>query len=139
MTTDGRPTAIELRPPSQTANVAAMCRAVHSIRGDEPKLLPDGVARGLLGFADDQSLLEHFDAQPLSRYPGITTVFALRNRYAEDELAAAVVRGTRQYVILGAGLDSFAYRCPDLMNQLDVFEVDHPGSQAWKRQRVAEM
>lgn len=116
-----------------------MCRAVHSIRGEEPKLLSDRVARRLLGFEDDQSLLEYFDAQPLSHYPGITTVFALRNRYAEDELAAAISRGTTQYVILGAGLDSFAYRCPDLMNRLDVFEIDHPGSQAWKRQRVAEL
>ena len=139
MTGDSRPAAVALRPPSQTANVAAMCRAVDSIRGEEPRLLPDDVTRSLLGFADDQSLLDHFDALPLSRYPGITTTFAVRNRYAEDELAAAVARGTTQYLIVGAGLDSFAYRRPDQMKRLDVFEIDHPGGQAWKRQRVAEL
>ncbi len=129
----------ELRPPSQTAQVAAMCRAVHAIRGAEPRLLADNLARPLLGFPDDQSLLDHFDAQPLSRFPGIDIVFALRSRYAEDELAAALHHGTTQYVILGAGLDTFAYRRPDLLERLDVFEVDHPGSQEWKRRRIAEL
>src|SRR5262249_37536643 len=65
--------------------------------------------------------------------------FALRNRYAEDQLATAVASGTAQYVILGAGLDSFAYRCPDALRGLQIFEVDHPSSQAWKRARVAEL
>jgi methyltransferase (TIGR00027 family) len=59
--------------------------------------------------------------------------------FAEDELAKAVTRGTTQYVILGAGLDSFAYRRPDLVRSLDVYEVDHPASQAWKRERVAAL
>jgi methyltransferase (TIGR00027 family) len=66
-------------------------------------------------------------------------VFALRSRYAEDELSAAVERGTLQYVILGAGLDSFAFRRADLMRALHVYEVDHPASQSWKRARVAEL
>src|SRR5262245_28228362 len=65
--------------------------------------------------------------------------FALRNRLAEDELAKAVRQGTTQYIILGAGLDSFAYRQPDLVRSLDVYEVDHPASQAWKRERVAAL
>ncbi len=115
-----------------------MSRAVHALRGEEPKLLRDWVAQRLLGLGDEQ-VLEQFDAQPLSRHPGFHMVFALRNRLAEDELAAAVARGTAQYVILGAGLDSFAYRSPELMDKLDVFEVDHPGGQAWKRQRIAEL
>ena len=139
MTAGDRPAAVALRPPSETAKVAAMCRAVNAIRGAEPKLLPDDVTRGLLGFADDQALLDHFDALPLSRYPGITTTFAVRARYAEDELAAAVAHGTTQYLIVGAVLDSFAHRRPDLMERLDVFEIDHPGGQAWTRQRVAEL
>ena len=67
------------------------------------------------------------------------TPYVVRNRYAEDELADAVDRGVAQYVILGAGLDSFAYRRPDSMRHVEVFEVDHPASQAWKRQRVAEL
>ncbi len=60
-----------------------------------------------------------------------------RSRYAEDRLAAAARRGVTQYVILGAGLDSFACRSP-LAGRVAVFEVDHPATQAWKRQRLAE-
>jgi methyltransferase (TIGR00027 family) len=74
-----------------------------------------------------------------TRSPWLRTQFALRNRHAEDELAKAVARGMRQSVILGAGLDSFAYRRPDRVRRLQVYEVDHPASQAWKRARVAEL
>ncbi|MGD0556246.1 MAG: class I SAM-dependent methyltransferase, partial [Streptosporangiaceae bacterium] len=59
-----------------------------------------------------------------------------RSRYAEDRLAAGAFT---QYVILGAGLDSFAWRRPDLLGSLTVFEVDHPASQAWKAGRVREL
>ena len=57
----------------------------------------------------------------------------------EDELAKAFARGVSQYVILGAGLDSFAYRRVDLRQPLHVYEVDHPAMQQWKRQRLAEL
>jgi methyltransferase (TIGR00027 family) len=60
-----------------------------------------------------------------------------RSRYAEDQLARAIASGTNQYVILGAGLDTFAYRNPYASSDLRVFEVDHPDTQAWKRQRLA--
>jgi methyltransferase (TIGR00027 family) len=76
---------------------------------------------------------------PNAHIPGLNLFFALRHRFAEDELAKAVTRRTTQYVILGAGLDSFAYRRPDLVRSLDVYEVDHPASQAWKRERVAAL
>lgn len=59
---------------------------------------------------------------------------AARSRFAEDELAVAVARGVRQVVVLGAGLDTFAYRNPH--RGLAVFEVDHPATQAWKRERL---
>ena len=62
---------------------------------------------------------------------------AARSRFAEDELAAAVTRGVKQYVVLGAGLDTFAYRNP--FPDLKVFEVDHPATQAWKRKRLAQV
>ncbi len=61
----------------------------------------------------------------------------MRSRYAEDALAQAVARGVRQYVILGAGLDTFAYRNP-YSERLKVLEVDHPSTQAWKRRRLQE-
>ena len=61
----------------------------------------------------------------------------MRSRYAEDELAADFKNGTRQYVVLGAGLDTFAYRNP-FGEQLKVFEVDHPSTQEWKRKQLSE-
>lgn len=62
-----------------------------------------------------------------------------RNRYAEDSLEIAVKQGVQQYVNLGAGMDTFAFRRPDLIEQLQVFEVDHPATQAFKRRRIAEL
>ena len=61
----------------------------------------------------------------------------LRSRYAEDLLAQAVDRGTTQFVILGAGLDTFAFRQPTFARKLQIYEVDHPATQAWKHQRLA--
>jgi methyltransferase (TIGR00027 family) len=63
----------------------------------------------------------------------------MRNRYAEDELDKAIARGVAQYVILGAGLDSFVYRRPDLAGVVQVFEVDYPATQQWKRMRLREL
>jgi len=62
-----------------------------------------------------------------------------RVRYAEENLEKAVLQGVRQYVILGAGLDAFAFRRPELMEQLEVFEVDHPATQEYKLHRLAEL
>ncbi len=62
---------------------------------------------------------------------------AVRTRFAEDCLAAAIARGVRQLVVLGAGLDTYAYRST-LGDRLRIFEVDHPATQAWKRQRLAD-
>jgi methyltransferase (TIGR00027 family) len=66
-------------------------------------------------------------------------VMVLRNRYAEEELDKAIARGVRQYVILGAGLDSFAFRRPDLAGVVQVFEVDYPATQQWKRMQMGEL
>ncbi len=66
---------------------------------------------------------------------GLRAFVATRSRFAEEELAAAVQRGVRQYVVLGAGLDTFAYR--NSLDGLQVFEVDHPATQQWKRERLA--
>jgi methyltransferase (TIGR00027 family) len=62
---------------------------------------------------------------------------AVRTRFAEDSLAAACERGVRQLVVLGAGLDTYAYRGA-LRDRLRIWEVDHPATQAWKRQRLAD-
>lgn len=124
------------RGPSQTAISSAMRRAAHYLLDAEPKILADRFARALAGFSSDEELLKAYQAIP---YPRWRVHIALRSRFAEDELAEAVAHGTGQYVILGAGLDSFVYRQPDLVRSLDVYEVDHPASQAWKRERVAAL
>lgn len=104
-----------------------------------PKLLVDPFARDLAGYDSDDALLRAFESlEPPSLLPARVS-FALRHRYAEDEMAAAWLRGVTQAVILGAGLDSLAYRCPGALNGLTIVEVDHPSSQAWKIGRVAEL
>jgi len=105
-------------------------RAVHQIL-DNPKIFEDPLALRIIG-ADVESRLRLSLAQfdkPEQR--GFRAAFMVRNRCAEDELASAVQKGARQFVILGAGLDTFAYRNP--FPCLRVFEVDHPATQAWKR------
>jgi methyltransferase (TIGR00027 family) len=72
---------------------------------------------------------------PASRY--LRAFLTVRSRYAEDQLARAIASGTAQYVILGAGLDTFSYRNPYSNCGLQIFEVDHPDTQAWKCQRLA--
>jgi len=116
-----------------------MLRAAHYLLDAEPKILADPYARSFAGFLTDDELLKALDALAFPDYARMRTLFALRNRYAEDELEQALQRGVSQYIILGAGLDSFAFRRPDLMRTLDVYEVDHPASQAWKRARVAAL
>jgi methyltransferase (TIGR00027 family) len=130
---------MELRGPSRTAINTAMQRAAHLLLDDEPKILADTFARAFAGYASDADMLDAMDPSKWIAFPRMRVLFAMRNRYAEDELARAMTRGIEQYIILGAGLDSFAYRRPDLMASLDVFEVDHPASQAWKRARVEEL
>ena len=70
---------------------------------------------------------------------GAPALAVSRARYTEDSLMEAVRKGVKQYVILGAGMDTFAFRCPELMEKLQVFEVDHPVTQALKRQRLTEL
>jgi methyltransferase (TIGR00027 family) len=129
---------MEEKEPSRTAIQAAVHRAAHLLLDDDPKILADRFARAFAGHGSDAEMLEAFAAE-INEFPRMRVVFAVRGRYVEDELLEAMARGVNQYIILGAGLDSFTYRRPDLMGWLDVFEVDHPASQAWKRARVAEL
>ncbi|TBW40889.1 SAM-dependent methyltransferase [Siculibacillus lacustris] len=117
---------------SRTALGAAVHRILHR-RLDRPPIFDDPFAEALL---DDEgrALLAARAAEP-ERSVRLRTTIALRSRLAEDGLAAAIDRGCRQYVLLGAGLDTLALRRP--VADLRVFEVDHPATQAWKRQRLA--
>jgi methyltransferase (TIGR00027 family) len=134
--------------PSRTAIAAASMRAAHLLLDDEPKILRDDLALGLSGVGDDAALRITVDriqteiaqqttpelAQSFLRYGRGLAVW--RSRYAEDELEQAMQRGVTQYVMLGAGLDSFAYRRHDVTKVVRVFEVDHPTTQHWKRTRL---
>jgi methyltransferase (TIGR00027 family) len=109
-----------------------MRRAAHQLL-DDPKVLDDPVALRIIGKENAEALRAdpaRFESSRLSPY--LRAFMAARSRYAEDELALAVGRGVSQYVILGAGLDTFAYRNPYPAGTLRVFEVDHPATQGWK-------
>jgi methyltransferase (TIGR00027 family) len=116
--------------PSRTAQRVAMRRAAHQLL-DEPRVFDDPLA---VAIADGESERPPGAEQPFSR--ALRAFLAVRSRYAEDQLAQAVERGIRQYVVLGAGLDTFAYRNPFQSAGLHVFEVDHPATQEWKRARL---
>jgi methyltransferase (TIGR00027 family) len=115
----------------------AMRRAAHQIF-DCPHVLEDPLAVPIIGAEAAAKLAseEQRYGQRIGR--SIRAFMAARSRYAEDQLALAIARGTRQYVILGAGLDTFAYRNPYPEKTLRVFEVDYPATQQWKRQQLAK-
>src|ERR1700730_11835481 len=113
-----------------TGLYAATQRAAHQIL-DNPKIFEDVLAFRIIG-AEAESKLRRSPAQFQNRFArAVRALMVVRNRYAEDELARSNQRGIRQYIILGAGLDTFAYR--NCFPLLQVFEVDHPATQAWKR------
>jgi methyltransferase (TIGR00027 family) len=109
-------------------------RAAHQVL-DHGSILDDPFAMRILR-EDETDVLQFANAHPLASIGRLFT--AARSRIAEDALSAAVERGIRQIVILGAGLDTFALRNPHGARQIRVYEVDHPATQAWKRQRLAE-
>jgi methyltransferase (TIGR00027 family) len=111
---------------SRTALRVAQRRAIHQVL-DQPCVLADAIAIPLLG--PEFSYNPVREMHPFAR--AFRAFMAVRSRYAEDRLAGAVGNGVEQYVILGAGLDTFAYRNP--FRQLRIFEVDFPATQEWKR------
>jgi methyltransferase (TIGR00027 family) len=118
------------REPSRTARSAAGHRAAHQIL-EQGAIFRDPFARRIIG-AEDLALADARATDPKTR--PMRLFLAARSRFAEDALAAAVSRGVRQAVILGAGFDTFALR--NSHADLAVFEVDHPATQAWKRARL---
>ena len=110
--------------PSRTAERVALRRAAHQIL-DRPKVFDDPLAVAIVGASE---------LPPETPFDRLLRAFmAARSRYAEDQLASAIASGVRQYVVLGAGLDTYAYRSA---SGVRVFEVDHPATQAWKRSRL---
>lgn len=124
------------RDSSTTALRVAQLRAAHLLVDGEPKILNDWVAPRLFDAATLEQIRANTEALNAKWVTGLRSHVLLRSRYAEDRLAEAVLRGVRQYVILGAGYDTFAYRQPEWAGELKIFEVDHPGSQRAKRERL---
>ncbi|WP_199425735.1 class I SAM-dependent methyltransferase [Thermaerobacillus caldiproteolyticus] len=143
---------------SLTAIMTAYLRAYHAMN-DTPKIFDDFLACHLIP-EERRALIEQGFSRALQiRVPesglacsdqaanpllslmqamGLPHVLS-RSRYTEDNLDLAVKQGVEQYVILGAGMDTFAFRRPDLLRQVQVFEVDHPATQTFKRNRLAEL
>jgi methyltransferase (TIGR00027 family) len=120
---------------SRTADRVAERRAAHQVR-DRPLVLDDPIALRIIRPEVAHELRTNPPAREATKLgPYLRAFFVMRSRFAEDALAAAVEGGVRQYVVLGAGFDTFAYRNP--FPELRVFEVDHPATQAIKQQRLA--
>ena len=119
--------------PSRMALMVGGQRAAHQLL-DHGAILDDAYAVRILGEYKD-SILQALNRHPMASIGRLLT--AARSRIAEDALSKAVERGVRQVVILGAGLDTFALRNPHA-DRISIFEVDHPATQSWKRQRLAE-
>jgi len=141
--------------PSRTALVTSLMRALHS-RLDPSPLLNDPWGDRLVPLSERESMrdriLARMDATARARalrspdtilddfllsnaaLPGVV----IRSRYAEDALQKAALRGVRQYVLIGAGFDSFVLRRPAFSDGLEIFEIDHPATQRFKIQRIRD-
>ena len=113
-----------------------MHRAAHQLL-EKPPLFDDPHALRILGPEAEARVRAGANDSGAARTAGLRLFIAARSRFSEDMLAEAFGRGVRQYVLLGAGLDTFAYRAAKNFAELRVFEVDHPATQAWKRERLA--
>jgi len=143
---------------SRTSQMTAYSRGYHAVH-DLPKIFDDFLANRLLAEEERASIerqmmtaFRSFNPVSAASFPDQAAALAWlmqagaalpivlgRARYAEESLEEAVKQGARQYVMLGAGLDTFAFRRPELVERLQVFEVDHPATQAYKRNRLAEL
>lgn len=121
--------------PDDTALRTALWRALHVELDAPPHVFEDVV--GLTLAAPPDGWQRRPDMSEFTR-PFRASILA-RARFVEDLVADEVARGVRQYVILGAGLDTFAQRRPELASHMRIFEIDQPGPQTWKRRRLTEL
>ncbi|MFI1497011.1 class I SAM-dependent methyltransferase [Streptomyces platensis] len=122
--------------PDNTALRTALWRALHVQVDPPPHVLKDEI--GLQLAAPDEAWRSRPDMDPQATR-GFRAAMVARARFIEDLMAEQAGRGVTQYVILGAGLDTFAQRRPEVAARLRVFEVDQPATQAWKRHRLVEL
>lgn len=146
---------MEANQVSKTAMGTAFMRAYHAAH-DHPKIFDDFLAHQMITEEERQVIearqlaaFQHYDSARAESFTNRAQALAYwmqssaappitlgRARYAEGNLEEAVEQGVKQYAILGAGMDTFALRRPDLVERLQVFEIDHPATQALKRQRL---
>src|SRR4051812_14702601 len=122
--------------PDATAVRVALWRAMHVPVDLPPHVIEDEI--GIKLVAPDDSWRLRPDMNPNATKPFRASIVA-RARFVEDLVVEQASRGVAQYVVLGAGLDSFAQRRPEIASKLRLFEIDRPGPQAWKRQRLMEL
>jgi len=124
------------RNASRTALGTAYMRAAHQLLDAPPRILDDPLIVRLLGPAAMQRINTAVEEYQTPERRALRAHVVLRSRFAEDRLAAAIHRGVTQYIILGAGFDTFALRQPAWAQPLRILEVDHPGTQATKRTQL---
>lgn len=121
--------------PSRSALMVAMLRAIHQVQ-DSPRVLDDPLALAILGPRYGEQMQQQLQHAGTGFARLLRAAMVVRSRLAEDTLAQAILAGVRQYVVLGAGLDTYAYRHSE--PALQVYEVDHPATQDWKRTLLNE-
>jgi methyltransferase (TIGR00027 family) len=129
-------TTAEKIGPESTAVRVALWRALHTLVDAPPHVFDDLIGLRLVAPGDEWRSRPDMDPQFTAAF---RASIVARARFIEDVVAQEAERGARQYVILGAGLDTFAQRKPKLASRLHVFEIDQLGPQAWKRQRLLEL
>ncbi|MGD3108740.1 class I SAM-dependent methyltransferase [Streptomyces sp. YGL11-2] len=126
----------QIGEPDNTAVRTALWRALHVQLDPPPHVLKDEIGLQLAAPGDDWRHRPDMDPHATR---GFRAAIVARARFVEDLIAEQADHGVTQYVILGAGLDTFAQRRPEVTSRLRVFEVDQPGTQAWKRRRLTEL
>ncbi|ARF53098.1 class I SAM-dependent methyltransferase [Streptomyces gilvosporeus] len=126
----------QIEAPDNTAVRTALWRAMHLQIDPPPHMVEDEIGLQLAAPGDEWRARPDMDPQATS---GFRAAIIARARFIEDLIAEQADRGVTQYVILGAGLDTFAQRKPELASRLQIFEVDQPGTQAFKRHRLVEL
>ncbi|MCA8033221.1 class I SAM-dependent methyltransferase [Burkholderia arboris] len=129
-------TAIREDAPDSTAARVALWRALHVELDAPPHVFTDEIGLQLL--APEPGWQRRGDMDPQFTRPFRASIVG-RARFIEDLVAEQAARGVSQYVILGAGLDSFVQRRPDMASRVTVFEVDQPAPQRWKQRRLVEL
>ncbi|HEX4016849.1 MAG TPA: class I SAM-dependent methyltransferase [Frankiaceae bacterium] len=122
--------------PDSTAERVALWRAMHMLVDAPPHVIEDEIGLQLLAPAEGWRARGDMDPAGTA---GFRAGIVSRARFIEDLVLERAGQGVSQYVLLGAGLDTFAQRRPESAERLRIFEIDQPGTQAWKRQRLVEL